>query len=266
MLKQGRYIIRNNICVILIFFYCFGLSSCSVAIADIKPNQPAFAQVQSTVELVLYECKDKQGSKEKECALISKGTKVAFGSGTFVVYKNNFAFLSAGHVCLGPAYGVFSDLPNGSQVKTDILLKSYTGQDIKGKIKYVNLKYDFCVIEVNKKINLKRIPRISKIKPPLNSKSYSISAPFSIFHVGVVPVLEGRFFGNHKIFSFYSIPAAPGASGGPIYNSKNQIIGIVQRTHALFPEIALSIKHKDLIDCLDSYIDAKNNQLEVLIE
>ena len=264
-IKKERFTLRYKILTLITFCISFLLSSCAVAINDIRPNQPAFAQVQSTVELLVYECK-KTKDKKEECSLNSKGVKVAFGSGTFFTYKNNSAFLSAGHVCLGPVYGIWNSLPNNSRVKTEIVLKSYTGKEIRGKIKYVNLKYDLCIIETDKNTGLKNIPKISFIKPRLNSKFYSISAPFSIFHVGVVPVLEGRFFGDHKIFSFYSIPAGPGASGGPIYNSSNQIVGIVQRTHGYFPEISLSIKHKDLIDCLDYYLDMKKEQIEILIE
>ena len=247
------------------FLLSFLFSSCAIAINDIKPNQPAFAQVQSTIELFIYECKENKEKKE-ECELRPLKPKIALGSGTFFTYKNHHAFLSAGHVCLGPVFGLWDKLPNNSRIKSEIKLNSYTGKEIKGKIKYVSIKYDLCIIETESKPKLDTTPKVSAFKPKLDSKFYSISAPFSIFHTGMVPVLEGRFFGDHKIFSFYGIPAGPGASGGPIYNSKNKMVGVVQRTHAYFPEISLSIKHKDLIDCLDSYLEMKKKGIETLIE
>ena len=247
---------------ISLFFVAFLLMSCAVAAKDIKPNQAAFAQIQSTVELEIYRCEE----GNKECKLESLGKKVALGSGSFFTYKNNFAYLSAAHVCLGPGYEIWNDIPNNSRVKTEILLKSYTGKTIKGKIKYANLKYDFCVIEITENFNIRSVPKISIIKPGINRKVYTLAAPYSIFHKGVVPLLEGRYFGSHKIFSFFSIASGPGASGAAVFNEDNNIVGIIQRTHLAFNEISLSIKHKDMIDCLNNYLDAKEREIEVLIE
>ena len=244
------------------FFFTLLISSCAVAAKDIKPNQLAFGQIQSTIELEVPECKD----KNKECYFKSLGSKVALGSGSFFKYKNKTAFLSAAHVCLGPVYDIWEDVPANSRVKTKILLRSYTGKVIKGKIRYANLKYDLCVVELLEDFKVRNIPKVSVIKPGLNKKFYTLSSPFSIFHKGVVPLLEGRFFGSHKIFSFYSIPAGPGASGAAIFNSENRIVGLVQRTHLQFNHISLSIKHKDLIDCLDSYIDTREREIDILIE
>jgi len=245
-----------------LFFFCFLIASCAASARDIRPHQSAFAQVQSTVELKILECNE----KTKECSLKSMGIKVAFGSGSFFSYKNNTAFISAAHVCLGPAYGIWNDIPEKSQVSTEILLNSYTGKELKGEIKYINLKYDLCIIEVEKTINIKRIPKVSVLKPTLNQKHYSIAAPYSIFHVGMVPIKEGRYFGDHKIFSFFGIPTGPGASGAPVFNQNDMIVGLIQRTHLQFNHISLSIKHKDMIDCLDSYLDAKKREIDILIE
>ena len=245
-----------------ILFIC--LSSCAVVAKDIQPTQSSFAKVQAKVELFVFECKEEE--KKKKCNAESKGIKLAFGSGMFFKYKGNTAFLSAGHVCLGPAYEWWNHLPNKSKVKTEIILESYTGKEIRGKIKYINIKHDLCVIETIKKTKLRNIPKISSFKPRMNEKVYTLSAPYGIFHVGVVPLLEGRYIGDQKIFSFYTIPSAPGSSGAAVLNSKNMIVGIVQRTHAAFNHVTLSIKHKDLVDSLDYYLDMKARQIEFLIE
>ena len=164
------------------------------------------------------------------------GTKAALGSGTFFKYKNHYAFITAGHVCLGPVFELWNSLPDGSKIITKVYLKSYTGQEIEGKIRYINIKYDTCIIDAIHP-TVKSIPLFAIKKPVLYKEHYSISAPASIFHPGMVPVLKGMYVGDHKKFSFYTMPAAPGASGGPIYNSSNRIIGLVQRTHMLFPHI-----------------------------
>ncbi len=241
------------------------MSSCAVAVKRIKPHHKAFAQVKTVVELILYECVVDPKTKKEECKLVSKGARAALGSGTFFRYKQHTAFITAGHVCLGPAFELWNQLPNGSKIKSEILLSSYTGHKIKGKIVYVNLKHDLCIVDaVHPTVN--RIPIISKRAPQLHHDHYSVSAPVSIFDTGMVPVMQGLYIGNSKVFSFYSIPAAPGASGGAIYNDSNNIVGIVQRTHMLFPHVTLSIKHKDLLDILGRFLDLQKQKIDSMIE
>lgn len=241
------------------------LSSCAVAVKKIRPHHKAFAQVKTIVELITYECKTDPKTKKENCNFVSAGARAALGSGTFFKYRGHTAFLTAGHVCLGPAFEIWDNIPNGSRVKTEILLESYTGHKIKGKVVYVNRKYDLCVVKAIHP-TVKRIPIVSKIKPVLHDDYYSVSAPVSIFDTGMVPVMKGLYVGDSKVFSFYTIPAAPGASGGAIYDESNSIIGIVQRTHSMFPQVSLSIKYKDLQDTLDRFVDLQQQKIEALIE
>jgi len=249
----------------LVFSSLLSLSSCAIAVNKTNPHNKAFAQVRTVVELILYECKQDPKTKVEACILSSRGKRAALGSGTFFSYKGHKAFLTAGHVCLGPAYEIWSSIPNGSKVKTELLLESYTGHKIKGKILYVNLKYDVCIVSALHP-TVKRIPKVSRVKPQLNAEYYSISAPVSIFDTGMVPVLKGQYIGNSKVFSFYTIPAAAGASGGPIYNSSNTIVGIVQRTHVLFSHISLSVRYKDLHDILERFVELQKQDIKSIIE
>ena len=110
------------------------LVSCAVQISEIRPNRKAFAYIRTTVQVKVPDCKVDEKTKEKSCEMKDLGKKTALGSGTFFKYKNVKAFLSAGHVCLGPAFEIWKDLPNKSKVITSITLNSYTGKVIKGKI------------------------------------------------------------------------------------------------------------------------------------
>lgn len=241
------------------------LSSCATLSKKIQPHHKAFALVKTIVEIKIYECKKDLKSQLEKCSYKSLGKRAAIGSGTFFSYKGKIAFLTAGHVCLGPAFELWSSLPAGSKLISEIYLESYTGHKIKGKISYVNMKYDMCVVEA-KHPSVKRIPKISVSNPSLHSSHYSVAAPASIFDVGMVPILQGLYVGDSKVFSFYTMPAAPGASGGAIYNSSNAIVGLVQRTHSLFPHISLSIKHKDLKDTLERYLEIKRQDIDSIIE
>ena len=240
------------------------LSSCAVKAKQIRPHSKSFALVKTIVEVKIYSCENKE-KKENKCEFKSLGKKAALGSGTFFHYRSSRAFLTAGHVCLGPAYEIWNKLPAGSRVIPEIHLESFSGHHIKGKISYVNLKYDLCVVEA-KHPTIKRLPRISQFNSRMHKEYYSIAAPASIFHTGMVPVLKGLYVGDSSIFSFYTMPAAPGASGGAIYDRKDEIVGIVQRTHSAFTHITLSIKHKDLKQILDRYIELKKQGVDSIIE
>lgn len=240
------------------------LSSCVVKTKQIKPHSKSFALVKTIVEVKIFAC-DNNDKKDKKCEFKSLGKKAALGSGTFFQYKSSKAFLTAGHVCLGPAFEIWKNLPVGSKVIPEIHLESFSGHHIKGKISYVNLKHDLCVVEA-KHPTIKRLPSISEFNPRMHNEYYSIAAPASIFHTGMVPVLKGLYIGDNDVFSFYTMPAAPGASGGAIYDKQDKIVGIVQRTHSAFTHVTLSIKHKDLKEILSRYIELKNQGVDSIIE
>ncbi len=243
------------------------LASCAVQSKNIKPNRKAFAYVRTTVQVKMPHCVEDEKTKEKKCEVKDLGKRTALGSGTFFKYKNIKAFLSAGHVCLGPAFEIWNELPDKSKVITSIVLNSYTGKVIKGKIRYVNIKYDICIIDItHPKLLDHELPTFSR-KDPIKDKSYySVAAPAGIFATGMVPVYEGKYQGNSKVFSFYTIPTAPGASGAPIYDVNNKIVGIVQRTNMLFKEITLSIKFRDLQNILSRYEEVVRDDIEHIIE
>ncbi len=263
--EKIKKLILKSFTLILFIMIAMILSSCAVSAKQIKPHHQAFALVKTIVEVKIYECAKSEKTKKEECKYKSLGKKAALGSGTFFNYKNQQSFLTAGHVCLGPAYEIWDQLPTGSRVIPELHLQSYTGKEIKGKISYVNLKHDICIVEA-KHPTVKRIPKVSIKKPILHSNYYSVVAPASIFNTGMVPVLRGLYVGDNNSFSFYTMPAAPGASGGAIYDSKDNIVGLVQRTHSAFPHVSLSVKHKDLSDILERYFELRKQGVESLIE
>ena len=262
MLKNS--LVKNLMSILFLSIFC---SSCAVQAHNVlKPNRKSFALVKVVVDVEIEQCKKIDENKEK-CETKKLGSKAALGSGTFFTYKNKPAFMSAGHVCLGPAFGIWRDLPNKSKVKTSIELKSYTGHVIKAKIAYVNINHDFCILEASHpSIPAASYPKVSIIQPQKDQRFYSVSAPAAIFDVGMVPVIEGRYQGDSNVFSFYTIPTAPGASGGPIYDKGNRIVGVIQRTNMVFNNIALSIKHQDMITLLDRYHKFKAEKIESIIE
>ena len=251
----------------LLILASFFFMSCAVQAQNIKPNRKSFAYVKATVDVHVPECKVDEKTKQKTCIMKKLGKKTALGSGTFFKYKNTKAFLSAGHVCLGPAFGIWPDLPNTSKVMATVSLQSYTGKIIKGQIRYVNIKYDICIIDItHPDLRDNELPKVSVLKPQKDRDFYAVAAPVGIFATGMVPVYEGKYQGDSAIFSFYTIPTAPGASGAPIYNSNGRIVGVIQRTNMAFKEITLSIKFKDLSNVLERYEEITKEGLSYVIE
>ena len=114
-----NFSIKNIASILFLSIFC---SSCAVQAHNIiKPNRKSFAIVKVVVDVEVEQCKKEKDKKEK-CETKKFGARAALGSGTFFTYKNRTAFMSAGHVCLGPAFGIWNDLPNNSKIKTSIEL------------------------------------------------------------------------------------------------------------------------------------------------
>jgi hypothetical protein len=52
--------------------------------------------------------------------------------------------------------------------------------------------------------------------------------------------------GNRDTRAYYSIPAMGGSSGSPIFNSDNEIVGMIHSVNVYFPVVSVSPPLKEL--------------------
>jgi hypothetical protein len=140
------------------------------------------------------------------------------------------------------------------------------GQVFQAKGSACNLKLDICFLYIDndKAKDLHKL-RIAD-DPPVYAEEYRYmgdpAGVSSSFQGRVVPILGGYFSGagsmGHRAVSVFSFAGTQGASGGPIFDEDNDIVGVVQMVNREFPHATLSITHKDLVRFLSQVTPYKN--------
>lgn len=86
-------------------------------------------------------------------------------------------------------------------------------------------KRDIALIRV--KVFGKPTLSLSSIEPEVGSKAFVIGAPKGLeFSISDGLISQIQLIESNKLFQF-SCPASPGNSGGPIFNSRGQVLGVV---------------------------------------
>jgi len=95
---------------------------------------------------------------------------------------------------------------------------------------------DLCLL-VSQRIDVSPA-RLATRTPESGDRIYNIASPYGTFFQGEGGMLyEGILTSPQGMngSSVFSIPAAPGSSGSPIFNSEGEIIGIVSAVHRMVP-------------------------------
>lgn len=118
------------------------------------------------------------------------------------------------------------------------------------KIKSFSVKEDLCLLEFTER-ELKPVYFVKRYSYETNigDKVFSIGAPFGFFPTKTVGFVVNKNNNNRLIVS---IPITNGNSGGPIFNEKNEVIGIVMAVLRPYHHITFCIGKDRIKKFLDN--------------
>lgn len=160
------------------------------------------------------------------------------GVGSGAIIGSN-KILTAGHVCAGIRTMV--DNADKSEVLDKVVA---TIQDDDGLIYgatevNIHATSDVCLITTDRALLSSPIP-LAHTSPRRGARTWGLMAPDGISAKGLVPVVSGHYAGSDGIVSIFTIPASPGASGGPILNADGELVGLVSQINKTFHHLVIS--------------------------
>ena len=221
-----------------------------------------FISISSIFHVENCESKSMSGICEQFTAMGPQEMRSA-GSGAVVSYdqEQNLSYvLSAEHVCevgdpnlqIGPVNLELSSITHIQVVTIDHAAHDAT-------IHSVDADHDICLLLVEGYVG-PPLP-IAVNLPRIGDRVFNVAAPRSIFHQGVVPILDGHYSGyNADTEDFvFTIPAAPGSSGSVILDSSGQIVSVLHSAHAAFENIAIGCSLPALANFVNSSVSNISN-------
>ena len=196
-------------------------------------TRQSFVKIEKTINFNLCP----PGEEHMSCTLSSG---LITGSGSIVRKTSKGSYvLTAGHVCDSsreiPAEIRSSDTTEVIIEAVDLEFKRYYSQIIN-----VNMDMDTCILFVH---DLRNEPiEFANFQPKEGDRAYNVAAPTGVFYIGTVPLLEGFYMGIRAKdqIALYTVPAAGGSSGSPIFNTDGELIGMIHSVNRYFPMITVS--------------------------
>jgi len=170
----------------------------------------------------------------------------ATASGLAISYDDDFTYiLTAAHFC-DEYYGDFDRLLG---VKTLLTAVDIHGNTWVSSVLYQDVRNDLCI--VRSRMDIDQNIKMSTSDPEMGERVFAIAYPSGIGGQDVTLHFEGKFSGcNAYNNCYFTMPATFGSSGGVILNSRNEIVGIIQRKPATFDAIAISTSRQTIYDFL----------------
>lgn len=193
--------------------------------------------------------------KFKACSseICEVAERANLGSG-FVAHtmKGNSWIFTAGHVCLPPP----------GTLESRIAVVSGGQTYVQVELVHIAEAVDLCVLLLMGK----ELPQVtlSPTAPKHGDQAYALAAPFGIYEEGLIPQFSGYYSGvatnvpepanvstRLPKLDTYTIPSRPGSSGGPIFNSKRELVGMIVMAHPAFETFTLASPYPALRLAID---------------
>ena len=160
-------------------------------------------------------------------------------------YRGMTLVLTAGHVCYPETEDPFGiNLQQWQMAAFD-----FDGIISDVKILAVDTTQDVCVFAILGES--KYLTPVANNLPKVGERVFLLANPLGVYEPEHALVFEGFYGGENGHQATYTIPVAPGASGGGIMNSKNEIIGIVSMATTSFETLTFAVTLKDIQALLD---------------
>lgn len=242
---------RTKFGIIAIFLILGGCASCGTNTQTntrIENRVPRKAFIRIQVEATVNKC-ELVNKKLTNCTKTRQ--VVAHASGAIVGRSQKGSrILTAGHVCdRKDLLGYFD--PKTTSVKVNYIMIAYNNQRHSAQVIRLDPTIDSCLLWAEGMTRWRPL-KVRRDEPKYAEKLYNIANPLGVATEGSTPFLEGRFIGNTSISKAqYSIPAAPGSSGSPIFDKRGYLVGMIHSVLYRFHHISVGPTHKKLIEFLE---------------
>ena len=173
--------------------------------------------------------------------------------------------VTAAHVCEDSGLKAFLSSSPG----TEIVSKQFHVINIdKERYNFIALKYDMSIDVCVGYVYSLRKPAVtvSRHHPQPGDIVYNLAAPIGIFNEDAIPIMDGYYIGISDGIAQYSVPAAGGSSGSPLFNSRGELIGLIHSVYIRFPFITLSPTYNQLIGFIQAHADKDSSFSEKLLQ
>jgi len=134
-------------------------------------------------------------------------------------------------------------------------------KEFEGAVVYTEEMGDTCIVRIREASGVFGVLGLASEAPHTGDRVYTIGAPAGVFPSKTEGYVVGYDFlgtelddtGTVKMTLITSIPVYGGNSGGPVYNERHEVVGMISAVHSEYPHSSISIHIEFLLDHVNTY-------------